>query len=83
MVNPCISLLDMVLIRILEQDSDLVCQAGATWDGINAILEERGIPLFIPVRLPPHMTSRTHNVPAGPRAWSNNWRDGRNWLLRE
>lgn len=34
-----------------EQDSDLVCQAGATWDDINATLEEKGIPLFFPVRL--------------------------------
>lgn len=73
----------IVLIQTLEQDSDLVCQAGATWDGINAILEESGIPLFFPVRLPFHMTSQTYDVPAGPRARSNDRRNGRNWLLRE
>jgi D-lactate dehydrogenase (cytochrome) len=29
---------------------DLVCQAGARWDEINRILDEKGIPLFFPVR---------------------------------
>jgi len=33
----------------LEEDGDLVCQAGASWDEINRILEERDIPLFFPV----------------------------------
>lgn len=33
----------------LEEDGDLICQAGASWDGINRILEEKGIPLFFPV----------------------------------
>jgi len=32
-----------------EQDSDIVCQAGVTWDGINRYLDEHGIPLFLPV----------------------------------
>jgi D-lactate dehydrogenase (cytochrome) len=32
-----------------EEDGDLICQAGARWDEINRILEERGIPLFFPV----------------------------------
>ena len=40
-----------VALRIpLEEDGDLVCQAGARWDEINGILEEKGIPLFFPVR---------------------------------
>jgi len=34
----------------LEEDGDLVCQAGARWDEINRTLEEKGIPLFFPVR---------------------------------
>lgn len=33
----------------LEDDGDLVCQAGARWDEINRILEEKDIPLFFPV----------------------------------
>ena len=73
----------IVLIQTLEQDSDLVCQAGATWDGINTILEDMGIPLFFPVRLPSHTASQTHDVPAGPRAWSNDRRNDRDRLLRE
>jgi hypothetical protein len=72
-----------MLTRDLEQDSDLVCQAGATWDSINATLEEKDIALFFPVRLPFYSDSETHDDTAGPRAWSNDWRDGRNWLLRE
>lgn len=32
-----------------EADSDLVCQAGASWMEINATLKEKGIPLFFPV----------------------------------
>jgi len=83
MASLCTSLPDIILIRTLENDSDLVCQAGATWDGINAILEDKGIPLFFPVRLPFHTTSQSHDVPAGSRAGSNNRRDGRNWLLGE
>ena len=38
------------LMLALEEDGDLICQAGASWDGINRILEEKGIPLFFPVR---------------------------------
>jgi len=39
-----------VALRIpLEEDGDLVCQAGARWDEINRILEEKRIPLFFPV----------------------------------
>lgn len=33
------------------KDSDLVCQAGAKWDEINRILEEKGIDLFFPVSI--------------------------------
>ena len=50
-----------------EQDSDLVFQAGATWDGINAMLEEKGIHLFFPVCLCFRITSRTHDVPSSTR----------------
>lgn len=32
------------------EDGDLICQAGARWDEINRVLEEKGIPLFFPVR---------------------------------
>ena len=39
----------MGLMLSLEEDGDLICQAGASWDGINRILEEKGIPLFFPV----------------------------------
>ena len=53
-----------VHIGASEQDSDLVCQAGATWDGINATLEEKGMPLFFPVRPFVQMTSQTHDIPA-------------------
>jgi FAD/FMN-containing dehydrogenase len=39
----------VTLTTPLEEDGDLVCQAGARWDEINRILEEKGIPLFFPV----------------------------------
>ena len=45
----------------VEDDSDLVCQAGVRWEDINSTLQEKGIPLFFPV-------SRTHG--AG-RLWLN------------
>lgn len=35
---------------MIEADSDLVCQAGAKWEEINDTLEQKGIPLFFPVR---------------------------------
>ncbi|PIL23764.1 hypothetical protein GSI_13514 [Ganoderma sinense ZZ0214-1] len=31
-----------------EDDSDIVCQAGARWEDINSFLAEKGIPLFFP-----------------------------------
>ncbi|KAH7107777.1 D-lactate dehydrogenase cytochrome oxidoreductase [Auriculariales sp. MPI-PUGE-AT-0066] len=37
------------IIEIHEKDSDLICQAGASWEHINEILEEKGIPLFFPL----------------------------------
>lgn len=37
------------LRAIIEEDGDLICQAGTSWDEINRILEEKGIPLFFPV----------------------------------
>jgi hypothetical protein len=46
------------LIVSLEEDGDLICQAGASWDGINSILEEKGIPLFFPVRTNGRTVSR-------------------------
>ena len=36
----------------LEDDGDLLCQAGARWEDINSSLKERGIPLFFPVSEP-------------------------------
>ncbi|KAG5646703.1 hypothetical protein DXG03_002693 [Asterophora parasitica] len=37
------------ILTINEADSDLVCQAGARWEDINATLKEKGIPLFFPL----------------------------------
>ncbi|KAI0683633.1 D-lactate dehydrogenase cytochrome oxidoreductase [Cytidiella melzeri] len=37
------------IIEIHETDGDLVCQAGARWEDINATLKEKGIPLFFPL----------------------------------
>ncbi|KAI0781193.1 D-lactate dehydrogenase cytochrome oxidoreductase [Trametes elegans] len=37
------------IIAIHEDDSDLICQAGARWEDINRTLEEKGIPLFFPL----------------------------------
>lgn len=34
---------------LLEDDSDLTCQAGTRWEDINHTLKDRGIPLFFPV----------------------------------
>ncbi|EGO19916.1 hypothetical protein SERLADRAFT_373977 [Serpula lacrymans var. lacrymans S7.9] len=46
----CIDLsgLDQI-VAINESDSDVVCQAGVTWNGLNEILREKGIPLFFPL----------------------------------
>jgi hypothetical protein len=33
-----------------ETDADLTCQSGTRWEDINRILEDKGIPLFFPVR---------------------------------
>ncbi|KAL1727194.1 FAD-linked oxidase-like protein [Schizophyllum commune] len=41
-------LMDKVL-AIHEADSDIVCQAGAKYLDVNNMLQERGIPLFIPL----------------------------------
>lgn len=49
MVHDCHETAFVVLTIPLEEDGDLVCQAGARWDEINRILEEKGIPLFFPV----------------------------------
>jgi hypothetical protein len=32
-----------------EADADLICEAGARWEDINQILQDKGIPLFFPV----------------------------------
>ncbi|PAV23748.1 D-lactate dehydrogenase cytochrome oxidoreductase [Pyrrhoderma noxium] len=37
------------IIRIDENDGDLICQAGARWEDINSTLKEKGIPLFFPL----------------------------------
>ncbi|EJD02134.1 D-lactate dehydrogenase cytochrome oxidoreductase [Fomitiporia mediterranea MF3/22] len=37
------------IIRIDEQDADLICQAGARWEDINSTLTDKGIPLFFPL----------------------------------
>ncbi|KAF8475408.1 FAD-linked oxidase-like protein [Gautieria morchelliformis] len=46
----CIDLSGMdKILDIHEADSDLVCQAGAQWEEINDVLEQKGIPLFFPL----------------------------------
>ncbi|KDR68321.1 hypothetical protein GALMADRAFT_129667 [Galerina marginata CBS 339.88] len=37
------------ILEIHEDDSDLVCQAGAGWMDINETLKQKGIPLFFPI----------------------------------
>ncbi|KAF9783921.1 hypothetical protein BJ322DRAFT_1007497 [Thelephora terrestris] len=37
------------ILEIHEEDSDLVCQAGARWMDVNEVLKEKGIPLFFPL----------------------------------
>ncbi|EKM60641.1 uncharacterized protein PHACADRAFT_189766 [Phanerochaete carnosa HHB-10118-sp] len=37
------------VLELHEADADLVCQAGAKWTDINAVLKEKGIPLFFPL----------------------------------
>ncbi|KAH9901133.1 D-lactate dehydrogenase cytochrome oxidoreductase [Cubamyces lactineus] len=37
------------ILEIHEDDSDLICRAGARWEDINRTLEEKGIPLFFPL----------------------------------
>jgi len=37
------------ILKIHEQDSDIVCQAGTVWTQINETLKEKGIPLFFPL----------------------------------
>ena len=49
MVNECHRTTFVALMISVEEDGDLVCQAGARWDEINRTLEEKGIPLFFPV----------------------------------
>ena len=46
--EPCAAAYDVINTR-LEEDSDLVCQAGTRWEDINQTLKEKGIPLFFPV----------------------------------
>ncbi|KAI0035651.1 FAD-linked oxidase-like protein [Vararia minispora EC-137] len=38
------------IFEIHVEDGDLVCQAGARWEDINAQLRERDLPLFFPAR---------------------------------
>ncbi|KAF8337614.1 FAD-linked oxidase-like protein [Cantharellus anzutake] len=47
--------MDQVL-EVHEEDADMVCQAGATWDGINQFLSDAGIPLFFPLDPGPSAT---------------------------
>ncbi|KAJ6546996.1 D-lactate dehydrogenase cytochrome oxidoreductase [Mycena capillaripes] len=37
------------ILQINEEDSDLICQAGARWEDINQTLKDKGIPLFFPL----------------------------------
>ncbi|KAI0344008.1 hypothetical protein BDW22DRAFT_1119218 [Trametopsis cervina] len=37
------------VLQLNEKDGDLVAQAGAKWVDINAMLKEKGIPLFFPL----------------------------------
>ncbi|KAG8729026.1 hypothetical protein FRC12_021307, partial [Ceratobasidium sp. 428] len=53
----CVDMSEMnKIISINEADSDLVCQAGASWVDINATLKEKGIPLFFPLDPSPAAT---------------------------
>jgi len=53
----CVDMSEMnKIIKINEADSDLVCQAGASWMDINATLKEKGIPLFFPLDPSPAAT---------------------------
>ncbi|KAG8738975.1 hypothetical protein FRC10_006307 [Ceratobasidium sp. 414] len=53
----CVDMSEMnKIISINEADSDLVCQAGASWMDINATLKEKGIPLFFPLDPSPAAT---------------------------
>ncbi|KAF8877514.1 FAD-linked oxidase-like protein [Infundibulicybe gibba] len=46
----CVDMRDMdQILEIHEADSDMVCQAGASWTDINSTLRDKGIPLFFPV----------------------------------
>ncbi|KAH8096793.1 hypothetical protein BXZ70DRAFT_1072326 [Cristinia sonorae] len=44
------------ILEIHEADSDLVCQPGARWMDINAMLKQKGIPLFFPLDPAPGAT---------------------------
>jgi len=44
------------LIALAADDSDLVCQAGATWENINEHLQELNLPLFFPLDPGPSAT---------------------------
>ncbi|KAF8078075.1 FAD-linked oxidase-like protein [Lyophyllum atratum] len=37
------------ILQVNEADSDLVCQSGARWEDINAVLKAKDIPLFFPL----------------------------------
>ncbi|KAG8764473.1 hypothetical protein FRC15_007607, partial [Serendipita sp. 397] len=55
--NICIDLSHMnTILQINENDSDLVCQAGATWDDINHTLQDSGTKLFFPLDPAPGAT---------------------------
>ncbi|KAG8787511.1 hypothetical protein FRC16_001548 [Serendipita sp. 398] len=55
--NICVDLSNMnTILQINENDSDLVCQAGATWDDINHTLQDSGIKLFFPLDPAPGAT---------------------------
>ncbi|KAF8887199.1 FAD-binding domain-containing protein [Mucidula mucida] len=44
------------IIKINEEDSDVVCEAGVMWNVLNATLKEKGIPLFFPLDPAPGAT---------------------------
>ncbi|KAK7681772.1 hypothetical protein QCA50_015119 [Cerrena zonata] len=53
----CVDMTNMdQVLEIHEADSDLVCQPGAKWMDINAMLKKKGIPLFFPIDPAPGAT---------------------------
>lgn len=84
----CHVILDPMRILLIDwayvgEDSDLVCQAGATWEGINEHLAELGLPLFFPVRTACHLIyfHGIYRGVAGPWAIRDTRRNDVHWML--